>query len=153
MGIEPTSEAWEASILPLNYTREKPYTNFFRISLEYLFLNLIALGQQVHPPWSRPSFATTAGTRGLKTAAPKELLRSGAPLKPPEAEAHYNAGNSILELIHNEPFDVLVESCKDGISGRMLKGIFHGLSQLLGAYFVPSGHEGRILNVLFRKSP
>jgi hypothetical protein len=37
MGIEPTSEAWEASILPLNYTRERIgiYTQFFMSPEEF----------------------------------------------------------------------------------------------------------------------
>ena len=39
MGIEPTSEAWEASILPLNYTRNGGLTKIFKppiISLEIM---------------------------------------------------------------------------------------------------------------------
>jgi hypothetical protein len=31
MGIEPTSEAWEASILPLNYARSARGTLFYRL--------------------------------------------------------------------------------------------------------------------------
>jgi hypothetical protein len=27
MGIEPTYAAWEAAVLPLNYTREAPHSN------------------------------------------------------------------------------------------------------------------------------
>ena len=30
MGIEPTSKAWEAFILPLNYTRKTPYKKLLK---------------------------------------------------------------------------------------------------------------------------
>ena len=35
MGIEPTLEAWEAAVLPLNYTRE--VLEIIRQTLAYLF--------------------------------------------------------------------------------------------------------------------
>ncbi len=35
MGIEPTLEAWEAAVLPLNYTRE--VFEIIRQTLAYLF--------------------------------------------------------------------------------------------------------------------
>ncbi len=42
MGIEPTSKAWEAFVLPLNYTRAA--ATF--ISLTMFYFTLIVLGAQ-----------------------------------------------------------------------------------------------------------
>ena len=36
MGIEPTSEAWEASILPLNYTRENSFQLFYNTKSDFV---------------------------------------------------------------------------------------------------------------------
>ncbi len=49
MGIEPTSKAWEALVLPLNYTRAmlKFYANFFR-NFKLLQINL-SISRYVKP--------------------------------------------------------------------------------------------------------
>ena len=46
MGIEPTSKAWEAFILPLNYTRALATFTF----LTKLYFTLIVLGTQFSIP-------------------------------------------------------------------------------------------------------
>ena len=49
MGIEPTLFAWEAEVLPLNYTREAPHSNRYRL------INPAPSDQTANPHESPPS--------------------------------------------------------------------------------------------------
>ena len=49
-GIEPASSAWEAGILPLNYTRilqKSVYASFFSYSSIYLFLFYLVICSKI----------------------------------------------------------------------------------------------------------
>ena len=62
MGIEPTSKAWEALVLPLNYTREdkyfsmefdktgSPHSNFFADFPDYFLKNWINVSSPAFYP-------------------------------------------------------------------------------------------------------
>ncbi len=57
MGIEPTLSAWEAEVLPLNYTRVRESSIFARFPLQVnVFYNLLYL----------KSYHTTASARDAK---------------------------------------------------------------------------------------
>ena len=66
MGIEPTSSAWKAEVLPLNYTRGVPDPGC---------------------AFWKPSASQTARLRaGPATAPPPSLLVEGGGFEPPKAE-------------------------------------------------------------------
>ncbi len=62
MGIEPTSKAWEAFILPLNYTREAgdftqitddiQFTVFLRRTVFLIGTKVSAVQSDCCPPWA-----------------------------------------------------------------------------------------------------
>jgi hypothetical protein len=64
MGVEPTSSAWKAEVLPLNYTRGVPEPGF---------------------ACSKPSVPSTARC-SAQSSPPPSLLVEGGGFEPPKAE-------------------------------------------------------------------
>ncbi len=73
MGVEPTSEAWEASILPMNYSRMcicvKPSLTQMRIKIKRKFID--------NPFYFIPNSANTSGM--LTQAHTQEISAKLAP--------------------------------------------------------------------------
>ncbi len=62
MGIEPTSKAWEAFVLPLNYTRKKPvvYSTTWVLSTRSGVASRAMRGALLRPPRTPTSTAWEA---------------------------------------------------------------------------------------------
>lgn len=67
-GIEPAASAWEAEVLPLDYTREQLYCTLFARICQELFGN--------YPPKSKIIFSACRKRRKIRSSLSKERERS-----------------------------------------------------------------------------